>query len=109
MLRREQWKYYFRVVRPDDVAATIPLDDGDEIEFGCGDGGNEIALPDPRVCNLHLAVARVYAASGAAEAFDDDDECDFTGIPVYFGGPFVADEVLIRKLEWQLLDTGAIV
>jgi len=102
MSRRKQWKYYFRVVRSDGVAPTIPLDDGDEIAFGCGDGGDEIALPDPRICNLHLAVARVFAASGAAEVFDqylDDDECDFTGIPVYFGGPFVADDVLIRKLE----------
>ena len=100
--RRKQWKYYFRVVRSNAVAFTIPLKDGDEIEFGCGNGGNQIALPDPRACNLHLAVARVFAASGAAEVFDkylDDDERDFTGVPVYFGGPWVADDVLMRKLE----------
>jgi hypothetical protein len=104
MSRCKQWKYYFRVVRPDDVAPTIPLDDGDEIEFGCGVGGNQtlLRLPDPRVCNLHLAIARVFAASGAAEVFDkylDDDKRDFTGVPVYFGGPFAADDVLMRKLE----------
>ena len=84
------------------MASTIPLDDGDEIEFGRGGGGDEIALPDPRICNLHLAVARVSAASGAADVFDrylDEEECDLTGIPVYFGGPFVADDVLTRRLE----------
>jgi len=112
MLCCKQWKYYFCVVRPDHIASTIPLDDGNEIEFGCGNGGNKIPLPDPHICNLHLAVARVFAASGAAEVFDkhlDDDECGFTGVPVYFGGPFVADEVLMHKLEYQFLDTGMVV
>jgi len=97
-----KWKYYFRIVRPEDVAATIPLNDGDEIEFGRGNGGETIQLPDPPICNLHLAVARVFAASGAAEVFDkylDDDEDDMAQVPVYFGGPFVADDVLMRRLE----------
>jgi hypothetical protein len=108
MLCFKQWKYYFCVVRPDHVASTIPLEDGDEIEFGGGNGGKQISLPDPDVCNLHLAVARVFAASGTAEVFDKhlDDECDFTGVPVYFGGPFVSDEVLMHKLEYQSLDAG---
>ena len=59
-------------------------------------------LPDPRICNHHLAIARVFAASGAAEVFDkylEDDEDDMTQVPVYFGGPFVADDVLMRRLE----------
>ena len=46
------------------------LNDGDEIEFGKGlgdDGNTPIELPDPRLCNLHLAVARVLTASGFAE------------------------------------------
>ena len=30
----------------------------------------EIDPPDPNLCNLHLAVARISAASGAAEVFD---------------------------------------
>jgi|HubBroStandDraft_3_1064219.scaffolds.fasta_scaffold528475_1 hypothetical protein len=108
MLCFKQWKYYFCVVRPDHVASTIPLEDGDEIVFGCGNGSNKIPLPDPHICNLRLAVARVFAASGTAEVFDKhlDDECDFTGVPVYFGGPFVSDEVLMHKLEYQSLDAG---
>ena len=28
-------------------------------------------MPDPRLCVLHLAVARVYAASGLAEVVDE--------------------------------------
>jgi hypothetical protein len=61
-----------------------------------------IQLPEPRICNHHLAIARVFAASGAAEVFDkylEDDEDDMTQVPVYFGGPFVADDVLMRRLE----------
>ena len=62
-------------------------------------------LPDPRVCNLHLAVARVFAASGAAEVFDKylgDYEDDLTDVPVFFGGPFVPDDVLILALIHRL-------
>jgi hypothetical protein len=85
------------------VSATIPLKDGAEIGFGRGNGGDRIALPDPRICNLHLAVARVFAASGAAEVFDkyleDDDDDYMTEVPVYFGGPFVDDDTLIRRIE----------
>ena len=49
------------------------------MNFGRGEDGSSIALPDPRLCNLHLAVARVFAASGFAEVVDkimkdgDDD------------------------------------
>jgi hypothetical protein len=46
------------------------IQDGDEIKLGRGDDGASIALPDPRLCNLHLAVARVFAASGFAEVVD---------------------------------------
>ncbi len=57
----------------------MSLVDGDIMEFGKGEDGDSIDLPDPRLCNLHLAVARVYAASGFAEVVDeiledDDDE-----------------------------------
>ena len=51
-----------------------------------GDDGANIDLPDPRFCNLHLAVARVFAASGFAEVVDDffrdgedDTPIDFCG------------------------------
>jgi len=64
------WKYYFRVVRPDDIYGSIQLNDGDEIVFGQGKHGKEIAFPSPQICNLHLAIARVFAASGAAEVLD---------------------------------------
>ena len=50
---------------------STPLKDGDEITFGMGDNGGRIAAPDPRICNLHLAIARVTNASGAAEVFDE--------------------------------------
>ena len=53
------------------------------------------------ICNLHLAVARVSHASGASEVFDqflDDDE-DACDVPICFGGPFMSDDVLMRKLE----------
>ncbi|KAI0256142.1 hypothetical protein BJV78DRAFT_441173 [Lactifluus subvellereus] len=56
-------------------------------KFGRGNGGDTVQLPDPRICNLHLAVARVFATSGAAEVFDKylGDEHDMTQVPVYFG------------------------
>jgi len=89
------------------VSATIPLDDGDEIQFGRGIAGDAVRLPDPRICDLHLAVARVFAASGTAEVFDrclddepgGDEDRYMKQVPVYFGGPFVADDMLMRKLE----------
>ena len=59
-----------------------------------------VQLPKPHIYNLHLAIAHVFAASGAAEAFDKylaDDEDDMTQVPVYFGSPFVADDVLMRR------------
>ncbi|KAI0251583.1 hypothetical protein BJV78DRAFT_1154371 [Lactifluus subvellereus] len=93
-----KWKYYFRVVRPKDVSYTIPFNDGDEIEFGKGNG-------DSRICNLHLAIAWVFAASGAtdSEVFDeyleDEDDSELTQVPIYFGDRFVADDLLLRRLE----------
>ncbi|KAI0004878.1 hypothetical protein BJV74DRAFT_948059 [Russula compacta] len=73
-------KYYIRFVRPEHVAQVILLNDGDEIEFGKGGQGHSIERPSPTLCNLHLAIARVFAASGFAEEVDrfmrewDDDE-----------------------------------
>jgi len=82
------------------------LKDGDEIHFGAGTGGGLVPLPDPRICNLHLAVCQVSYACGAYETFDqflDDEDDDGFQVPVYFGGPFVSDDVLMRKLDVSLL------
>ena len=66
----------------------MSINDGDEIEFGKGKDGNTIELPDPRLCSLHLAVARVYAASGITELLHkivkdsgyDDSALNFVGL-----------------------------
>ena len=84
------------------MVGYILLRDGDEIHFGAGTGGHQVALPDPRICNLHLAICRVSYACGASEIFDQflwDEDDDGFQVPVYFGGPFVSDDVLMRKLE----------
>lgn len=46
------------------------IQDGEEMQLGKGVDGAVINLPDPGICNMHLAVARVFAASGFAEVFD---------------------------------------
>ena len=61
----------------------------------------KVSRPAP-VHQVHLAIAHVFAASRAAEVFDKylvDDEDDMTQVPVYFGSPFVADDVLMRRLD----------
>ena len=75
------------------------LTDGEEIIFGNGAGGSRVPPPDPMICNLRLAVARVSCDSGASEISDqflDDDIEDACDVPIYFGGPFMSD---VRKLE----------
>jgi hypothetical protein len=101
----EQWEYVFRKVR--DYAATVPLDDGDEIVFCKGDAGQIVDPPDPAFCNLRLALARVMNASGASDiiaelyGYDDDDDA-FVKQPVYLGGPFLSDDLLFRRLHDRL-------
>lgn len=60
--------------------------------------------PDPGYCNLRLAISRVLHACGAADIIAKylDDEEEFAGQPSYFGGPFVSDELLCRRLEDRL-------
>ncbi|KAF8497138.1 hypothetical protein F5888DRAFT_328741 [Russula emetica] len=70
-----EWKYYFRVVK--SVPRFVTLKDGDEIQFGRGSDGGTIALPDPWACNLHLAIARIFAASGAKEPFVERNDTYF--------------------------------
>ena len=58
------------------------IQDGDEMGLGKGVDGASVALPDPQICNLRLAVARVFSASGFAEVVEnfhkDNDNCDTT-------------------------------
>jgi len=102
-----QWKYFFREVNPERGSYFIKLRDGQEIIFGHGKDFQYIDKPDPVYCNLKLALARALHACGAADVIaelygdDDDDEAIVTQ-PVYFGGPFVADDTLFRRLEDRL-------
>jgi len=67
-----EWRYYFRVVRLAGILSFLRpfIQDGNEIKFGEGDNVDGIALPDPRLCNLHLAVTRVFTASVFVEVID---------------------------------------
>ena len=55
---------------------------------------------------LHLAVSRVSYASGASENFDyflDDENNLRLEVPAYFDGPFMSDDMLMRRLEVLLV------
>ena len=100
-----QIKYLYRKVAS-KFFATIRRRDGDEIFFNRGNNGNTIDRPDPEYCNLKLAIARAFHASGAAdiiaEFYDNDDEDDFVARPIYFGGPFASDDILCLRLDDRL-------
>jgi hypothetical protein len=80
--------------------------DGDEIIFRKGVDGHQIDPPDPLFCNTKLAIARVMYACGASglidELCDDDDDEAIETQPVYLGGPFVSDDILLRRLHDRL-------
>jgi hypothetical protein len=82
----------------------IHRNDEDQIFFKGGKNGTMIDGPDPGFCNLRLAISRVLYACGAvdiiAKYFDDEDF--FASQPSYFGGPFVSDELLCRRLNDRL-------
>jgi len=63
--------------------------------------------PNPEYCNIKLALARALHACGAADVIDDvykdDDDEALTTQPVYFGGPFVSEDLVLRRLEDRLL------
>ncbi|KIM37495.1 hypothetical protein M413DRAFT_30953 [Hebeloma cylindrosporum] len=86
-----------------------PLHDGQEIIFGRGDpNGQVIDKPNPEYCNIKFAIARAIHACGAADIiaemdWDDDEDEAIVNQPVYFGGPFVPDGTLFRRLENRLL------
>ena len=103
-----QCKYFFREVRPEEIAGTINLVEGQEIVFHRGSpDGRAIDKPNPQYCNIKLAIARVMHACGAAdiiaEMYGDDDDDAIVNQPVYLGGPFVSDDVLFRRLDDRLL------
>jgi len=107
-LTLSQWKYYFREIRHAEISPTIKLSDGQEIIFGRGPNGQVIDKPNPEYCNIKLAIARVMHACGAADIiaemdWDDDDDKAIDNQPVYFGGPFIPDDTLFRRLENRLL------
>ena len=84
---------------------TIRRRDGDEIFFNSGLNGLVVDGPNPEFCNLELAIARALHACGAADVIAeiyDNDVDDFFMQPSYFGGPFVSDEVLCRRLDDRL-------
>ena len=67
-----------------------------------------IDKPNPDYCNMKLAIARAMNACGAADIiadmdWDNGDDEAILNQPVYFGGPFVPDDILLRRLEDRLL------
>jgi hypothetical protein len=87
---------------------TISRRDGDELSFNGGKNGDVIDGPDPEYCNLRLAIARALHACGAADiiaemyANGDYDDDDLVARPVCFGGPYVSDDFLCRRLDDRL-------
>ena len=101
-------KYIYRNV-PYSTAkgpGFIRLCDGDQIVFG---GGPEAARlgpgPNPLLCNLQLAVARVLRMSGAADIIaqiiDDGDDSDFPHV-------YIASPAFCNILTAQLQLAGGI-
>lgn len=98
-----QTRYRYRKVA--SSSSTIRRHDGDEIFFNGGLNGLVVDGPNPEFCNSKLAVARALHACGAADIIAeiyDNDVDDFFMQPSYFGGPFVSDEVLCRRLDDRL-------
>ena len=99
-------KYIYRRVpySPNPGPKPIPLKDGDEIIFGSGPDGmllNEGPLP--RLCNLHLTIARVLKMSGAADIiFGWKNQADDDGFPHVF----IASEEFCNILDARLLLSG---
>ena len=70
--------------------------------------------PNPEYCNIKLALARALHACGAADVIDDaykddddvykdDDDEALATQPVHFGGPFVSEDLVLRRPEDRLL------
>ena len=95
--------YRFRKVDPRNHP-LIRRNDGDRIYFKRGKNGTMIDGPDPGFCNLRLAISRVLHACGAADIIAKylDDNENVLAQPSYFGGPFLSDELLCRRLDERL-------
>ena len=98
-------KYIFRNV-PFAVGkgpGLICIEDGEEILFGEGPEGKQLEGPNPVLCNIHLALARVMKMSGAAEVImqliEDADDSDFPQ-------SYVASQEFCDTLNAKLLLTG---
>ena len=91
-------------IRPTRISGTITLDDGDEITFGSE--GRMLDNPNPDYCNIKLALACALYACGVVDVIDnvykDDDDEALTTQPVYFGGPLVSENLVLRRLEDRL-------
>jgi len=79
----------------------IRFSDGDQIPFGGGPEAAQLGFgPNPSLCNLQLAVARVLRMSGAAEIIeqimDDGDDSDFPH--VYVAAPAFCN-ILTAQLQ----------
>jgi hypothetical protein len=82
----------------------ICLRDGEEIKFGRGPEAKQLGPgPDPQLCNLQLAVARVLRMSGAADLImqwmEDGDDSDIPRI-------FIASSDFCDILAAKLLISG---
>lgn len=69
------------------------------------DSPDRPSLPDPRFCNLRLALSRVFHASGAAEVVEryrrEEEDVMAVG-EVHFGNEFVPDSFLLEYLSSHL-------
>ena len=98
--------YTYRTIPKSTEAGPgfIRLRDGDSITFGNGPEASRLGTgPLPRLCNLQLAVARVFNNSGAAELIaqikDEGDDSDFPHV-------YVASPAFCDVLTAQLLASG---
>jgi len=101
-------KYIYRNVpyETGEGPGFIRLCDGDEIVFGGGPDAARLGSgPNPSLCNLRLAVARVLRMSGAAEIIaqivDDGDDSDFPHV-------YIASSEFCNILTAQLQLAGGV-
>jgi len=95
--------YIYRRVpsSPERGPGFITFHDGEEIAFGRGPEAAHLGPgPNPVLCNLQLAVARVLRMSGAAgliaQIMEDGDDSDFTR--AYISSPAFCDVLTARLL-----------
>jgi hypothetical protein len=99
-------EYIYRRVPHSSVKGPgyIHFHDGDQITFGKGPEATRLGSgPNPLLCNLQLAIARVLKMSGAAELIaqmmEDGDDSDFPHV-------YVASPAFCNILTAKLLTSG---